>query len=283
MTHLVIEDLWAKAGGVEVLRGVNLEVTGGQVHAVMGPNGSGKSTLAHVLMGRPNFEVTSGSVSLDGQSLLELSTYERAQAGLFLGMQTPIEVPGVKLVDMLQAAFTAAGRNTETLERDLLAEADLVDLDISLLRRDVNDDLSGGEKKRSEAVQLAVLRPRVAVLDEVDSGLDVDALKSISQRIEQATNEAAPRDDGKAGRGDKPGRDGKAGRGDKPGRDGLAVLAITHYSRLFAELKPDIVSVLVKGRIVTSGDIELAHQIEAQGFDQWDTPEEVGVGIRLGG
>lgn len=271
MTHLVIEDLWARAGGVEVLRGVNLEVSGGQVHAVMGPNGSGKSTLAHVLMGRPNFEVVGGSVTLDGQNLLELSTYERAQAGLFLGMQTPIEVPGVKLVDMLQAAFTAAGRNTETLERDLLAEADLVDLDISLLRRDVNDDLSGGEKKRSEAIQLAVLRPRVAVLDEVDSGLDVDALKSISQRIEQATNDATPRG------GDKAGRNGKARR------NGLAVLAITHYSRLFAELKPDIVSVLVKGRIVTSGDIELAHQIEAQGFDQWDTPDEVGVGIRLGG
>ncbi len=268
MTHLIVEDLWAEASGTEVLRGVTLEVKGGQVHAVMGPNGSGKSTLAHVLMGRPNYKVTRGSITLDGQNLAGMSTYERAQAGLFLGMQAPIEIPGVKLTDMLAASYQAAGRDTEALMSDLLTEAELVELDASLLKRDVNGDLSGGEKKRSEAVQLAVLQPRVAVLDEVDSGLDVDALRSISKRLERATQEQVP---------------ARQSNGAQTPADGLAVLAITHYSRLFAELKPDIVSVLVRGRIVTSGGLELAHQIEANGFEQWDTPDEVGVGIRLGG
>lgn len=270
MTHLVVEDLWAKAGGTEVLRGVTLEVSGGQVHAVMGPNGSGKSTLAHVLMGRPNFEVTRGSITLDGQNLVGMSTYERAQAGLFLGMQSPIEIPGVNIVDMLVASYEAAGRDTEALMSDLLAEAELVELDLGLLKRSINDDLSGGEKKRSEAVQLAVLRPKVAVLDEMDSGLDIDALASISKRIERATQEPAQRS---VSNSSPDARDRT---------DGLAVLAITHYSRLFAELKPDKVSVLVKGRIVASGGIELAHQIESGGFEQWETPDEISVGIRLG-
>jgi len=300
MTHLVVEDLWAKAGGTEVLRGVNLEVSGGQVHAVMGPNGSGKSTLAHVLMGRPNFEVTRGAITLDGQNLVGMSTYERAQAGLFLGMQSPIEIPGVNIVDMLAASYEAAGRDTESLMPDLLTEAELVELDVGLLKRSVNDDFSGGEKKRSEAVQLAVLRPKVAVLDEVDSGLDIDALASISKRIERATQEPVQRAGNSAPdahsasshNGDAHSapdtREGDAYDGDAHSAlshdrsDCLAVLTITHYSRLFAELKPDKVSVLIKGRIATTGGIELAHQIESGGFEQWDTPDEISVGIRLG-
>ena len=268
MTQLIIEDLWATVGGTEVLRGVNLEVTGGQVHAVMGPNGSGKSTLAHVLMGRPNYEVTRGAITLNGQNLTNWSTYERAQAGLFLGMQSPIEIPGVKLVDMLRASYEAAGRNPAALTDDLLAEAQQVELEAALLQRAINTDLSGGERKRSEAVQLAVLQPKVAVLDEVDSGLDVDALRSISRRLERATQE--PTNAGAT-----------AGATTTEPANGLAVLAITHYSRLFDELKPDVVSVLVKGSIVTSGGEELAHEIEAHGFEQWESPGEVGVGIRL--
>ena len=273
MTQLIIEDLWATVGGTEVLRGVNLEVTGGQVHAVMGPNGSGKSTLAHVLMGRPNYEVTRGAITLNGQNLTHWSTYERAQAGLFLGMQSPIEIPGVKLIDMLRASYEAAGRNPATLTDDLLAEAQQVELEAALLQRAINTDLSGGERKRSEAVQLAVLQPKVAVLDEVDSGLDVDALRSISRRLERATQEPI-------GTGVGAGAGSSAATTTDPA-DGLAVLAITHYSRLFDELKPDIVSVLVKGSIVTSGGEELAHEIEAHGFEQWESPGEVGVGIRL--
>ena len=268
MTQLIIEDLWATVGGTEVLRGVNLEVTGGQVHAVMGPNGSGKSTLAHVLMGRPNYEVTRGAITLNGQNLTNWSTYERAQAGLFLGMQSPIEIPGVKLVDMLRASYEAAGRNPATLTDDLLAEAQQVELEAALLQRAINTDLSGGERKRSEAVQLAVLQPKVAVLDEVDSGLDVDALRSISRRLERATQEPTNAGATAAAAAPEP-------------ANGLAVLAITHYSRLFDELKPDVVSVLVKGSIVTSGGEELAHEIEAHGFEQWESPGEVGVGIRL--
>ena len=257
MTKLVVDDLWASSNGKEVLRGVSLEVSSGQVHAVMGPNGSGKSTLAHVLMGRPGYEVTAGSITLDEHDITGLSPFERAQAGLFLGMQYPIEVPGVSLEAMLTASFEAAGRDTAEMPADLLQEAAAVELDVALLERSLNDDLSGGERKRSEAIQLGMLQPKVAVLDEVDSGLDVDALRTISRRIEAATH---PSDQS----------------------EGLAVLAITHYTKLFAELEPDRVYILIKGQIAASGGKELAHRLEAQGFDQWDTPEEVGVGIRLG-
>ena len=257
MTELVVEDLWASSNGKEVLRGVSLEVASGQVHAVMGPNGSGKSTLAHVLTGRPGYEATAGTITLDGRDITAMSPFERAQAGLFLGMQYPIEVPGVSLEDMLAASFEAAGRDAAEVPAALLREAAAVELDAALLKRSLNDDLSGGERKRSEAIQLGMLEPKVAVLDEVDSGLDVDALRTISRRIEAATQPS-----------------------DKS--EGLAVLAITHYTKLFAELEPDKVYVLIKGRIAASGGKELAHQLEASGFDQWDIPEETEVGIRLG-
>lgn len=257
MAELIVEDLWASSNGNEVLKGVSLEVSRGQVHAVMGPNGSGKSTLAHVLMGRPGYEVTSGSITLDGRDIVGLSPFERAQAGLFLVMQYPIEVPGVSLEAMLTASFEAAGRDIAEVPDALIREAAAVELDVALLERSLNDDLSGGERKRSEAIQLGMLHPKVAVLDEVDSGLDVDALRTISRRIEAAT---LPEND----------------------EEGLAVLAITHYTKLFAELEPDKVYVLIKGKIAASGGKELAHQLEAHGYDQWDAPEEVEVGIRLG-
>jgi len=225
---LLIENLHATVGSQEILRGIDLEVRSGEVHAVMGPNGSGKSTLSHVLMGRPGYQVTGGRVTLDGEDLLGLPTWRRAQAGLFLAMQYPIEVPGVSLVDALGEAFAAQGRDRGEVAALLIAEAARVGFDDRFLARPLNVDLSGGERKRNETLQLGVLRPRFAVLDEIDSGLDVDALRAVSRRIEAETAET-----------------------------GLGVLAITHYNRLLNELHPDRIHVLSQGRIVASGGPEL--------------------------
>lgn len=250
MSELIIEDLEATAGGTEILRGLSLKVRSGEVHAVMGPNGSGKSTLSHVVMGRPGYEVTGGSVTLDGADVLAMSPFERAQAGLFLAMQYPTEVPGVVLRDVLGASFTAAGRDPEEIDGRVAAEAPAVGMTTALLERSLNMDLSGGEKKRNETLQLAVLEPKIALLDELDSGLDVDALQAVSRRIEEAT------------------------------KTGLGVLAITHYTRLFRELKPDRVHILVRGRIVESGGPELADRLESSGYDEWTAaPTETTVGI----
>src|SRR5687768_4715335 len=227
MSELVISGLRAGVGGREILKGVDLTVKSGEVHAVMGPNGSGKSTLSHVVMGRPGYEVFGGSVTLDGVELLGLPTWKRAQAGLFLAMQYPIEVPGVSLQDVMTEAFTAAGRVDVPVRELVAAEAVRIGFDERFLTRPMNVDLSGGEKKRNETLQLGVLKPTFAVLDEIDSGLDVDALRAVARRIEAATNE-----------------------------DGLGVLAITHYNRLLHELKPDVVHVLSKGRIAATGGPE---------------------------
>ncbi|HEX2038951.1 MAG TPA: ATP-binding cassette domain-containing protein, partial [Acidimicrobiales bacterium] len=189
MSVLRIDDLRARVGTRDILRGISLEVAGGEVHAVMGPNGSGKSTLAHVLMGHPEYEVTGGSATLDGVELLGLPTWKRAHAGLFLAMQYPIEVPGVSLEDALGEAFTAAGRSRAEVRELVAVEAGRIGFDERLLTRPLNVELSGGEKKRNETVQLGVLRPKVVVLDEIDSGLDVDALRALSRRIEDITNE----------------------------------------------------------------------------------------------
>ncbi len=234
---LLIEGLRANVGSREILRGIDLEVRSGEVHVVMGPNGSGKSTLSHVIAGRPGYEVKSGHVSLDGIELLDLPAWKRAQAGLFLAMQYPIEVPGVSLVDALSEAFAAAGRPAETVPARLAAEAERVGFDSRFLSRPLNVDLSGGERKRNETLQLGVLNPIFAVLDELDSGLDVDALRAVARRIEQATAET-----------------------------GLGVLAITHYNRLLHELHPDRVHVLSKGRIVASGGADLAAELEQTGY-----------------
>ena len=243
-SELRIEGLEASAGGSPILRGVNLVIRSGEVHAVMGPNGSGKSTLSHVLAGRPGYEVTGGSVTLDGVDLLAMEPWERAQAGLFLALQYPIEVPGVQLNDVLEASFAAGGHDPSTVPTVVGAEAERIGLDQRLLHRALNVDLSGGEKKRSETLQLAVLRPRIAVLDELDSGLDIDALRDCAQRVEALSDE------------------------------GLGVLAITHYSRLLDELRPDVVHIMVKGEIRESGGPELAGRLDVEGYAAWQLPNE---------
>jgi Fe-S cluster assembly ATP-binding protein len=252
MSTLRIEGLHASVAGREILRGVDLEVRSGEVHAVMGPNGAGKSTLSHVLMGHPGYEVLSGSVTLDGVELLGLATWERAQAGLFLAPQDPIELPGVPIADVLAAALIAGGRGKEadrgTLAARMAAEASEIGLAPAFLVRALNVDASGGEKKRIETLQLACLAPRFAVLDELDSGLDVDALRAVSKRVERATLGAS-------------------------GDQALGVLAITHYRRLLDELHPDAVHVLVKGQVVASGGPELADELERTGYAGYAEPE----------
>ena len=239
---LEVRGLRAGVAGKEILRGIDLTVRSGEVHAVMGPNGSGKSTLAHVLMGRPGYEVTGGAVTLDGVDLLALEPWRRAQAGLFLALQYPTEVPGVSLYDLLQTSAHAAGRPSDGIAAEITAEAERLDLDPRLIDRPLNVDLSGGEKKKNETLQLGVLRPAIALLDELDSGLDVDALRACARRIEAETQPVA-----------------EGGRG-------LGVLAITHYNRLLHELRADHVHVLAKGTIVRSGGPELALELEADGY-----------------
>lgn len=237
MAELVIEGLRAGVDGREILHGIDLRVRSGEVHAVMGPNGSGKSTLAHVVMGRPGYRVLAGRVTLDGADLLSLAAWQRAQAGLFLAMQYPTEVPGVALDEFLAEALVARGEGAAGLAGRLREEAAVIGLDEQLLHRALNDGLSGGEKKRNETLQLCVLQPRIAVLDEIDSGLDIDALRAVARRIERATHEW-----------------------------GLGVLAITHYARLLGELRPDVVHVLSGGRIVATGGPELAEELERTGY-----------------
>lgn len=241
MSELVITDLRATAGTRTILNGVNLTIRSGEVHAVMGPNGSGKSTLSHVITGKPGYDVTGGSVTLDGIDLLELAAWERAKAGLFLAMQYPTEVPGVSLEAMLQASAVAAGRESEAIGEAIAKEAERIGFDSELITRPLNVDLSGGEKKRNETVQLGVLEPKFAILDEIDSGLDVDAMKAVTRRIEELTNADTP----------------------------LGVLAITHYKRLFEELEPDHVHVFAGGVIQKSGGPELASELEETGYGEW--------------
>jgi Fe-S cluster assembly ATP-binding protein len=246
-SELVIEGLHAEVAGRPILQGIDLRVRSGEVHAVMGPNGSGKSTLSHVLMGRPGYQVTAGRVRLDGADLLGLPPWRRAQAGLFLGMQYPIEVPGVSLVDALAESFRAGGRNPAEVPALVGAEAARVGFDARFLSRSLNVDLSGGERKRNETLQLGVLRPRFAILDEIDSGLDVDALRAVARRVEAATSEI-----------------------------GLGVLAITHYTRLLRQLRPDFTHVLSRGRIVARGGPELAEELERTGYVGWSQEEDEG-------
>ena len=221
----------------EIISGLDLTVRSGEVHAVMGPNGSGKSTLSHVLMGRPGYTVLDGTATLDGEDLLSKPTWERAQAGLFLALQYPTEVPGVRVRDLFEESFAAAGRDRSQIPALVGAEAEAIGFGEQFLDRALNVDLSGGEKKRNETLQLGVLAPKIAVRDERDSGLDVDALRLCARRVERATEET-----------------------------GLAVIAITHYSRLLTELRPDVVHIFAGGRIVESGGPELADRLEADGY-----------------
>jgi Fe-S cluster assembly ATP-binding protein len=233
VSTLRIADLHANVGKVEILRGVDLEIASGEVHALMGPNGSGKSTLSHVLMDRSDYDVTRGSVTIDGSELLGLPTFERARLGLFLAMQYPVEVPGVPL-----AALVGAARGGVDLTDAVALEATLLGVPDELLARGVNTEFSGGEKKRAETLQLAVLEPKFAVLDEIDSGLDVDALRDVARRVATLAKEQS-----------------------------VGVLVITHYARVLTELRPDHVHVFLGGRIVRSGGPELADELERTGYE----------------
>ena len=241
---LKIENLHATVDGKEILKGLELEVPAGEVHAVMGPNGSGKSTLAYVLAGRPGYAVTAGRISFQGQDLLALSPEERARAGVFLGFQYPVEIPGVNNVYLLKAAINAARKQRGEPEVDAFEFLTLVRekmrlmrMDESMLSRGVNEGFSGGEKKRNEILQMLVLEPRLAVLDETDSGLDIDALKIVAHGVN--TLRAPER----------------------------SLVLVTHYQRLLEHIVPDRVHVLVNGCIVRSGDRTLALELERRGYD----------------
>ncbi|WP_336979064.1 Fe-S cluster assembly ATPase SufC [Altererythrobacter fulvus] len=242
---LKIENLHAEIDGKQILNGLTLEVGAGEVHAIMGPNGAGKSTLGYVLGGRPGYEVTQGSVTFKGQDLLALEPHERAAAGMFLGFQYPVEIPGVSFAQFLREAVNAQrkSRGEEALSggeflKLAKEKAGLLRLDMDMLKRPVNVGFSGGEKKRAEMVQMGILDPAFAVLDETDSGLDIDALRIVGEGINAIMR--AP---------------------DK------AVLLITHYQRLLDYVKPDVVHVLAKGRIVKTGGPELALELEEQGYE----------------
>ncbi|MFV0468464.1 MAG: Fe-S cluster assembly ATPase SufC [Dysgonomonas sp.] len=241
---LNIKDLHASVDGKEILRGLNLEVNRGEIHAIMGPNGAGKSTLASVLVGNPNFEVTGGTVDFEGKDLLELAPEERACEGLFLSFQYPVEIPGVSMTNFMRSALNErrkyAGLEpvsaTEFLKL-MKEKRELVELDATLASRSVNEGFSGGEKKRNEIFQMAMLDPKLAILDETDSGLDIDALRIVASGVN------------------------KLRRADN------ATIVITHYQRLLEYIKPDFVHVLYKGRIVKSAGAELALELEEKGYD----------------
>jgi Fe-S cluster assembly ATP-binding protein len=247
MGTLEIKDLHVSVeteqGAVQILKGVNLVINSGETHAVMGPNGSGKSTLAYSIAGHPKYEVTQGEILLDGENVLEMSVDERARAGLFLAMQYPVEVPGVSVSNFLRTAKTALSGEAPALRQwvgDLRQAMENLKIDPTFTERNVNEGFSGGEKKRHEILQLELLKPKFAVLDETDSGLDVDALKVVSEGVNRA----------------------------KAGND-LGVLLITHYTRILNYIKPDYVHVFVAGKVAEQGGPELAERLEAEGYDRY--------------
>ena len=254
MSSIVIQDLHVSVSDQEIIRGLNLEFRKGEIHAVMGPNGSGKSTLAKVMAGHPDYEVTSGDIVMDGESVLEMEADERARKGLFMAFQYPMEIPGVSNANFLRAALQARLPEGEELDATdfyhcLYEKMDLLDIKREFTARSVNEGFSGGEKKRNEILQLAMLEPSFAVLDETDSGLDIDALKVVAKGVNLM-------------------------RG-----PGIGILLITHYQRLLNYIIPDYVHVMHEGRIVRSGGKELALELEAKGYDwlKGDRGEPVGV------
>ena len=255
---LRIEGLEAKVTEEDlvILNGIDLEIGKGEIHAVMGPNGSGKSTLAKVLAGHPGYTVTTGSVVFQGGDLLELEADERARAGIFLAFQYPAEIPGVSIANFLRTAVQAQLAHGEELDifdfSDILTERmELLEMDVSFAERHVNDGFSGGEKKRNEILQMAMLKPRLAVMDETDSGLDIDALKVVANGVNKLTEEDPE----------------------------MSILLITHYQRLLDYIEPDRVHVMVDGRIVRSGGPEVAHALEAEGYKGWSEADSVANGV----
>mgnify|MGYP001124056005 CR=1 FL=1 len=247
---LTIKDLHASIDDKAILRGINLDIKPGEIHAIMGPNGSGKSTLANVLAGREEYEVTSGSIDYLGQDMLEMEVEERAHAGMFLAFQYPVEIPGVSNATFLKSSVNAVrvARGEEELKpvevlKLLRAKAKMLGIDESFLKRSLNEGFSGGEKKRNEMLQMAILEPKLAVLDETDSGLDIDALKIVADAVNQLRS---------------------------PDR---SFIIVTHYQRLLNYIVPDYVHVLFEGRIVKSGDKSLAHELEEKGYD-WIKAEQ---------
>ena len=249
MTELVIHDLQVSVdtedGPKEILKGVTLTIKDGETHAIMGPNGSGKSTLAYSIAGHPKYTVTGGTVTLDGEDVLAMSVDERARAGLFLAMQYPVEVPGVSVANFLRTAKTAIDGEAPKLRtwvKDVNTALGNLDLDPTFSQRSVNEGFSGGEKKRHEIAQLELLSPKVAILDETDSGLDIDALKVVSEGVNRFR-----------------------------AQEGKGVLLITHYTRILRYIQPDHVHVFVAGRVAESGGPELAEELEASGYERFLT------------
>jgi Fe-S cluster assembly ATP-binding protein len=252
MSTLVISDLHVTVGegsadgATEILKGVDLTITSGQTHAIMGPNGSGKSTLAYSIAGHPKYTVTGGTVTLDGEDVLAMTVDERARAGLFLAMQYPVEVPGVSVSNFLRTAATAIRGEAPKLRtwgKEVSAAMESLEMDKSFASRNVNEGFSGGEKKRHEILQLELLHPKIAILDETDSGLDVDALRVVSEGVNRAR------------------------------ATGIGTLLITHYTRILRYIQPDFVHVFFDGRIVESGGAELADQLEAEGYARFGVNE----------
>jgi Fe-S cluster assembly ATP-binding protein len=244
---LVIEDLHVAVEDKEILRGIDLTVEPGRVHALMGPNGSGKSTLAYALAGHPRYQVTGGKVTFKGEDVLGLTPDERAKLGMFLAMQYPVEVPGVSVTNFLRTAINAV-RGTDVpvreFARELREQMRLLDMDPKFAERSLNEGFSGGEKKRHEILQMALLRPELAILDETDSGLDIDALRVVADGVNRLRSPE------------------------------LGILLITHYTRILRYITPDFVHVMVDGRVVQSGGPELADELEERGYERWRTEQE---------
>ncbi|HAA3618385.1 TPA_asm: ABC transporter ATP-binding protein [Listeria monocytogenes] len=250
MATLKIQDLHVEIEGKEILKGVNLEISTGEIHAIMGPNGTGKSTLSSAIMGHPKYEVTQGTITLDGEDVLEMEVDERARAGLFLAMQYPSEISGVTNAEFIRAAINSRREEGDEIPvmqfiRKLDAKMDILDMDEEMAERYLNEGFSGGEKKRNEILQLLMIEPKVAILDEIDSGLDIDALKVVSKGVNEMRGE------------------------------GFGCLIITHYQRLLNYITPDFVHVMMQGKVVKEGGPELAKRLEAEGYD-W-IKQELGI------